>query len=150
MARRRRRSRPASRGARPARWRPATPVASLDGRPLGKPACDDAAVAQLLAMSGREVSFFTAVALVADGGRVSGEALDRTRVQFRDLSPREVRDYVARDRPLDCAGAFRCESLGIALFRAIRCDDPTALVGLPLIATCTLLREAGMAPLDGG
>jgi len=80
---------------------------------------------------------------------VSGEALDHTRVQFRDLSPREVHDYVARDRPLDCAGAFRCEGLGIALFRAIRCDDPTALVGLPLIATCTLLREAGMPPLAG-
>ena len=122
-------------------------VASLDGRTLGKPGREDAAVAQLTAMSGREVSFYTAVALAADGGRVCGEALDHTRVCLRDLGAREVRDYVARDRPLDCAGAFRCEGLGIALFRAIHCDDPTALVGLPLIAVCRLLREAGVPVL---
>ena len=124
-------------------------VASLDGRPLGKPGREDTAVAQLCAMSGRQVSFYTAVALAADGGRVCGEALDHTRVCLRELSASEVRDYVARDRPLDCAGAFRCEGLGIALFRAIRSEDPTALVGLPLIAVCRLLREAGV-PLLGG
>jgi len=124
-------------------------VASLDGRPLGKPGRADAAVAQLLAMSGREVSFFTALALVTDGSRVSGSVLDHTRVSFRDLTQEEARAYVDREHPLDCAGAFRCEGLGVALFRRIRSDDPTALIGLPLIALCELLREAGVPPLPG-
>jgi septum formation protein len=124
-------------------------VASLDGRSLGKPGSEEAAVAQLLAMSGREVSFFTAVTLARDGRRL-GAATDHTRVWFRVLVESEVREYVARDRPLDCAGAFRCEGLGVALFRRIRSDDPTALVGLPLIAVARLLREAGCSPLLPG
>jgi septum formation protein len=122
-------------------------VASLDGRPLGKPGGEAAAVAQLRAMSGREVSFFTAVALARDGQSLNA-ATDHTRVWFRDLADAEVRDYVVRDQPLDCAGAFRCEGLGIALFRRIRSDDPTALIGLPLIALAGLLREAGCPALQ--
>ena len=122
-------------------------VADLDGRPLGKPGTSAAATAQLLAMSGREVVFHTAVALCGDGGQSLGQARDRTRVRLRTLGRAEVEAYVDRENPVDCAGAFRCEGLGIALFEAIDSEDPTALVGLPLIAVCRLLREAGVPVL---
>lgn len=118
-------------------------VADLDGTPLGKPGDAGAAVAQLLAMSGREVAFRTAVAVVAPG--IARVATDVTVVRFRRLHRDEVARYVDRERPLDCAGSFKSEGLGIALFDAIETRDPTALVGLPLIATAGLLREAGFA-----
>ena len=92
--------------------------------------------------------FHTAVALCGDGGQPLGQARDRTRVRLRTLGRAEVAAYVARENPVDCAGAFRCEGLGIALFEAIESQDPTALVGLPLIAVCRLLREAGV-PVPG-
>ena len=94
-------------------------------------------------MSGRAVKFRTAICLIHDGGR--REALDTTIVQFRQLSEAEIARYLAFERPFDCAGSFKSEGLGIGLFDAIHSQDPTALIGLPLIATARLLREAGWA-----
>ena len=118
-------------------------VADLDGVPLGKAGTRERAVEQLLAMSGRPVAFRTAVCVVR--GDVSLSALDTTVVRFRTLSAVEVERYVDAEQPLDCAGSFKSEGLGIALFEAIESRDPTALVGLPLIATADLLRRAGYA-----
>ena len=117
-------------------------VASCEGRVLGKPGGRDAAIAQLQAMSGREAVFLTAVALARPGGVIE-TALDTTVVRFRPLSDDAIARYVDAEQPFDCAGSFKCEGLGIALFEAIESRDPTALVGLPLIATARLLRAAG-------
>jgi septum formation protein len=117
-------------------------VAELDdGRLLGKPGTRDAAIAQLRGMSGRAVRFRTAVCLLNDEARF--EALDTTTVHLRELSRDEIERYVDADLPLDCAGSFKSEALGIALFDAIETRDPTALVGLPLIALAAMLRQAG-------
>lgn len=116
-------------------------VADLNGQPLGKPGTFEAACAQLAAMSGQTVRFHTAISLRRD--RESLAALDLTEVRFRVLDPQEIARYVAAERPLDCAGSFKCEGLGISLFEAIDNRDPTALIGLPLIALCGLLRQAG-------
>ncbi|MEG8131987.1 Maf family protein [Xanthomonas hortorum] len=117
-------------------------VADLDGQALGKPGTLDQARAQLTAMSGRVVRFHTAVSLV--GPVRSLHALDLTEVQLRPLAPAEIERYLAAEPALDCAGSFKCEGLGISLFDAIRSEDPTALVGLPLIALARLLRQAGV------
>jgi septum formation protein len=119
-------------------------AAELDGRPLGKPGNEAAAVAQLTALSGRSVPFHTALALAHTDGRVL-TAIDTTRVHVRELSAGEIRRYIALEQAWDCAGSFKAEALGITLFDAIESRDPTALVGLPLIATAALLREAGFA-----
>lgn len=119
-------------------------VADLDGIVLDKPGTVHAAHAQLAASSGRDVVFHTAVCVID----AQGDALvhvDETRVTFRALSPTDIERYVERERPLDCAGSFKCEGLGIALFERIVNEDPTALVGLPLIATSRMLRKAGVA-----
>lgn len=112
------------------------------GRVLGKPGSIDRAVEQLLLFSGQRVMFHTAVCVIDRDGAAQG-ALDTTTVVFRQLSTTEAQRYVERDQPLDCAGSFRAEGLGIALFERIESSDPTALVGLPLIATAQLLRQAG-------
>ena len=117
-------------------------VAELAGEPLGKPGSRAAAVAQLRAMSGRAVVFHTALCL-CHGDHRHFDALDATTVRFRALSSEEIERYLEREPALDCAGSFKSEGLGIALFEAIESRDPTALVGLPLIATAQLLREAG-------
>ena len=117
-------------------------AAELDGMPLGKPGGREAAITQLSAMSGRAIAFRTAVAVAQADGRVFA-ALDTTTVRFRRLSPDEIARYVDAEQPFDCAGSFKSESLGITLFTAIESQDPTALIGLPLIATARLLREAG-------
>lgn len=117
-------------------------VAELMGRPLGKPGSRDGAIAQLGAMAGREVHFRTAVCIQRDGD-APRIAMDTTTVRFRQLSFAEIERYVDAEQPLDCAGSFKSEGLGIALFAAIETTDPTALIGLPLIATARLLREAG-------
>ena len=119
-------------------------VAELDSRPLGKPGSHAAAVAQLQSMSGREVRFLTALCLAGPEGRRL-QALDITTVRFRKLCDDEIERYIAREQPLDCAGSFKSEGLGIALFEEIDNRDPTALIGLPMIATARLLREAGFA-----
>ncbi|MDX8401437.1 MAG: nucleoside triphosphate pyrophosphatase [Mariprofundaceae bacterium] len=114
-------------------------VAVFEGEALGKPGSEAAAVAQLRRFRGRAVRFLTGVALVSqDEARY---ALDRTVVHFRaDVSDLEIAAYVRRERPLACAGAFKAEGLGIALFASIESTDPTALIGLPLIPLCGWLR----------
>lgn len=119
-------------------------VADLDGTVLDKPGTVHAAHKQLAASSGREVVFHTAVCVLDASGKASLH-VDETRVYFRRLSRQDIERYVERERPLDCAGSFKCEGLGIALFDRIVNEDPTALIGLPLIATCRLLRDAGIA-----
>ncbi len=119
-------------------------VAELDGQPLGKPGSRDAAIAQLEAMHGHCVRFHTALCLAHRDGRSFAE-LDLTEVHFRTLGDAEIERYVDAEQPFDCAGSFKSEGLGITLFDRIDNQDPTALVGLPLIATCRLLRQAGFA-----
>lgn len=119
-------------------------VADLGGEPLGKPGQRDAAIRQLRAMSGRSVRFHTALCLAHADGRAFS-AIDLTEVRFRSLGEAEIARYVDAEQPFDCAGSFKSEGLGIALFEAIENRDPSALVGLPLIATCELLRKAGFA-----
>lgn len=116
-------------------------VAALGPQPLGKPGTRDKAIAQLHAMSGGEIQFHTSIALIR--GDTVFEAMDTTRVSFRSLQAAEIERYVDAEQPLDCAGSFKSEGLGISLFDAIESSDPTALVGLPLIALSRLLREAG-------
>lgn len=118
-------------------------VADLNGQPLGKPGTVDAACAQLAAMAGQTVRFHTAISLMRDGESLA--AVDLTEVRFRALGQQEIARYVTAEQPLDCAGSFKCEGLGISLFEAIDNRDPTALIGLPLIALCGLLRQAGFA-----
>lgn len=119
-------------------------VAELDGAPLGKPGNRERAIEQLAAMSGRAIAFRTAVALAGPGGRHFA-ALDTTTVRFRTLARDAIARYVDAEQPFDCAGSFKSEGLGIALFAAVESRDPTALIGLPLIETSNLLREAGFA-----
>lgn len=119
-------------------------LAEFDGRILGKPGSPEGAIAQLTAMSGRSVCFLTAVCVMR-GEHEIGRFVDRTVVRFRALSALEIERYVEAEAPYDCAGSFKSEGRGIALFDAIESTDPTALVGLPLIATARLLRQAGFA-----
>lgn len=118
-------------------------AASLGGRGLGKPGDRERAIEQLLHCSGQRVVFHTAICLHAPDGIERG-AMDTTVVRFRELSEPEIVRYVEAESPLDCAGSFKCEGLGISLFEGIDSEDPTALVGLPLIALCRLLRETGV------
>jgi septum formation protein len=124
-------------------------VAALGSRILGKPGTVAHAEAQLQACSGRDVVFHTAVCVIDPHGRMLAHS-DLTHVRFRELDNAEIRDYVAREQPLDSAGAFRCEKLGIALFEHIESRDPTALIGLPLIWLCGALRQAGIPVLGAG
>lgn len=122
-------------------------VAMLDGLLVGKPGTAEAACEQLARASGRSVEFITAVSLVDARSGAHRSAVDRTTVRFRVLGTAEIARYVERERPLDCAGSFKSEALGIALFESVETKDPTALVGLPLIMLCELLRGAGLDPL---
>ncbi len=119
-------------------------VAEVEGRALGKPGGRAAAIAQLDSMSGRIVRFHTALCLAHADGRTFAD-IDLTEVHFRALTDAEIERYVDAEQPFDCAGSFKSEGLGIALFERIDNRDPSALVGLPLIATCMLLRKAGFA-----
>ena len=123
-------------------------VADLDGEPIGKPGTHERAVAQLRAMRGRSVVFQTAVAVVRSSTSYVGAALAPVTVRFRALGDAEIEHYLRTEQPYDCAGSAKAEALGIALLEAIDSDDPTALIGLPLIRTCALLRAAGIDPLS--
>ena len=124
-------------------------VATLDGVPIGKPGHHEAARLQLQASSGRTVHFYTALALVDfDRGLSRVERID-TRVCFKVLSAEEIDAYLLAEQPYDCAGSAKCEGLGIALLESIEGDDPTALIGLPLIRLSSWLREWGWNPLLG-
>lgn len=122
-------------------------VAALDGRLLGKPGSRDAALDQLEACQGREVVFHTAVCVCTDHGRTIDAHIDLTRVRFRQRSRVELSRYLDREPAYDCAGGFKAEALGIALFEAIESHDPTALIGLPLIWLADALSTAGLDPL---
>jgi septum formation protein len=123
-------------------------VASLDGRLLRKPGSPEAAVAQLRACQGKAVVFHTAVAVVATGSATTLQHTDCTEVLFRRLDDRALERYVTLETPLDCAGSFKSEGLGVALFERISSQDPTALIGLPLIFVADALRQLGADPLD--
>jgi len=118
-------------------------VAELDGRMLDKPGDAETARAQLGASSAREVLFHTAVCLIDTRNGRQYTHVDLTRVRFRALRADEIDRYIKIEQPLDCAGSFKCEGLGISLFEAIDNRDPSALIGLPLIALAQLLRQAG-------
>jgi septum formation protein len=123
-------------------------VADLDGLPIGKPGDHERATAQLRQLSGRRVVFQTAVAVVRADTGFEQVLLAPVSVQFRVLGDAEIERYLRLEEPYDCAGSAKCETLGIALLAAIDSDDPTALIGLPLIRTCALLRAAGLDPLQ--
>lgn len=119
-------------------------VADLDGQALGKPGHHDRAVEQLRTMRGRTAVFQTAVSVVCAETGFEQHDLAPVRVRFRALDDAEIEAYLRREQPYDCAGSAKSEGLGIALLDAIDSDDPTALVGLPLIRTCRMLRAAGV------
>jgi len=122
-------------------------VASLDGQLLRKPGDHVTAVRQLEACQGRTVTFDTAVALIDTRTGATLQHVDRTEVRFATLETAALDRYVQREQPLDCAGSFKSEGLGVALFERIDSSDPTALIGLPLIWVARALRELGVDPL---
>ena len=125
-------------------------VADCDGRPIGKPGNRANALAMLTLLSGKTVIFHTGIALLdAASGRCATALVDVSST-FRRLSAAEIGAYLDREQPWDCAGAVKSESLGIALFESISGDDPTALIGLPLIALTSMLRDAGQPVLAPG
>ena len=123
-------------------------LACLGESVLGKPGTQANAERQLLACSGREVVFLTALSVCCHASGQTARVLDETRVQFRELSARQIRRYVELEQPLDCAGSFKVEGLGISLFTGIYSSDPSALIGLPLIKLCTALSQFGIEPLE--
>lgn len=122
-------------------------VADADGQAIGKPGNHARAVAQLQTMRGRQVLFHTAVAVVHRAAGFERHELVSVTVRFRHLGDDEIESYLRLEQPYDCAGSAKCETLGIALLESIDSDDPTALVGLPLIRTSALLRAAGFNPV---
>jgi len=122
-------------------------VADMDGEPLGKPGSHENAVAQLRRMRGRTIVFQTAVSVVCLASGFEQSDLAPVKVKFRSLTDPEIEAYLLAERPYDCAGSARSEGLGIAILDAIESDDPTALVGLPLIRTCRMIRAAGVKVL---
>ncbi|MCM2328164.1 MAG: Maf family nucleotide pyrophosphatase [Lysobacter sp.] len=132
----------AARGRFPGAWVIGSDqVAELDGRPVGKPGTRDNARAQLRAMRGRRVVFHTGLCLLANGR--AHESMVPTEVAFRDYTDAEIERYLDREPAFDCAGSAKSEALGISLLASLRGDDPTALVGLPLIALAGMLRAEG-------
>ncbi len=119
-------------------------VADLGGLPLGKPGEHAKAVEQLQRMRGQVVIFQTAVSVVCQASGFEDTQLAAVKVKFRDLSDAEIEAYLRAEEPYDCAGSAKSEGLGIALLESIDNDDPTALVGLPLIRTCHMIRAAGV------
>ena len=123
-------------------------VADLDGLSLGKPGSHNKAVAQLRQMRGKVVIFQTAVAIVCLANGFEQLRLAEVRVKFRNLTDDEIENYLQLEKPYDCAGSAKSEGLGIALLDSIDSDDPTALIGLPLIRTCQMLKAAGIELLS--
>jgi septum formation protein len=119
-------------------------VADLNGEPLGKPGTHERAVQQLQRMRGQTVVFQTAVSVVCQASGFEQTELAQIKVRFRDLSDADIEAYLRVEEPYDCAGSAKSEGLGIALLDAIDNDDPTALIGLPMIRTARMLRAAGI------
>ncbi|MBZ5486711.1 septum formation inhibitor Maf [Halomonas aquamarina] len=122
-------------------------IALFEGEILGKPHTCERACANLARFSGNRVTFLTGLALLDTRNQRHYTHIERFDVLFRTLSHREIERYVALEQPLDSAGSFRMEGLGITLFEALEGRDPNSLIGLPLIALCDMLRQAGMDPL---
>ena len=122
-------------------------VADCEGHPIGKPGNHEAAVAMLTALAGKTVVFHTGLALVDARSGQCATAMVEVRSTFRRLAAAEIGLYLMREQPYDCAGAVKSEGLGIALFESIASDDPTALIGLPLIRLVSMLRDAGVSVL---
>lgn len=125
-------------------------VADLDGVAISKPGTHERATLQLRAMSGRAIVFHTAVSVSCRSSGFNATSLVPVTVHFRSLSDAEIENYLRAEQPYDCAGSAKVEALGIALIEALHTADPTALIGLPLIQTCALLRRAGIDPLGAG
>ncbi len=125
-------------------------VADLNGIALGKPGTHERATEQLRAMSGQTVVFHTALAVVCEESGFTAQDTALVSTRFRSLSAAEIESYLQAEQPYDCAGSAKSEGLGISLLAAIDSDDPTALIGLPLIRTCEMLRQAGLDPLLHG
>ena len=123
-------------------------VADLNGLPLGKPGTHERAVIQLRQMRGQTVVFQTAVAVVCLESGFQESSVAAVRVKFRDLTDDEIENYLRTEQPYDCAGSAKSEGLGIALLDFIESDDPTALIGLPLIRTCKMIQTAGVTLLS--
>ncbi len=123
-------------------------VGDCNGQRLAKPGSIEAAVAQLQKLSGQAATFYTAVAVHCIRQDVELGGVVNTDLQFRAFSPSEAATYVHLDQPLDCAGSFKVESLGITLFERVSADDPTALVGLPIITLLDMLATCGVKPLQ--
>jgi len=117
-------------------------VCALDGRIYGKPGHVVKAEQQLKAFSNNCIEFFTALSVLSPEGQCY-QHLDRTRVKFRSLGVAEIKRYIAKEQPLNCAGSFKVESLGLSLFESVESTDPSALMGLPLIKLCAFLRLSG-------
>lgn len=128
---------------------PGAPLATAKPSPviLGKPGSRSAAIEQLRMLSGQQVDFLTGLCVIDPAGQAQ-VAIERTQVLFRELTDSEITTYVEREQPFDCAASFKSEKLGITLVDAIRGTDPNALVGLPLIRLCQMLRQAGANPLE--
>jgi septum formation protein len=122
-------------------------VCELDGAAVGKPGTHERAVEQLRRASGRAAVFHTAVCVCHAAAGFEQHANVPVRVRWRVLGHAEIERYLLLEQPYDCAGSAKCETLGITLLEAIESDDPTALVGLPLIRTAAMLRAAGIDPL---
>lgn len=122
-------------------------VADLNSQSLGKPGTHAIAVLQLKQMRGQTVWFHTAVAVLCQATGFQQRAMVDVKATFRDLSDDEIENYLQLEKPYDCAGSAKSEGLGIVLMHAITSDDPTALIGLPLIKTCHMLHAAGIALL---
>lgn len=118
-------------------------IAVLDQQVLGKPGNHQKAVGQLLAASGKSVTFLTAVCVLDPVGRCRYEHIDRTVVRFRRFDRRLAEAYLRHDQPYDCAGSFKIEGAGFVLFESVHTDDPTALIGLPMIWLAGTLQDLG-------
>lgn len=123
-------------------------VASVDGHILGKPGNARRAIEQLSLCAGKDVTFFTGLCVYNTRSNHLQVDVVPFSVKFRPLTHREIERYVEREQPFDCAGSFKSEGLGICLFESLTGDDPNALIGLPLIRLCAMLRQEGINPLD--
>jgi len=119
-------------------------VAVFQDQIIGKPGNHELALQQLMSFSGQSIDFLTAVTVFCREIGFYEQHTDSTQVQFRTLQKNEIERYLLQEKPYDCAGAFKAEALGIVLFESIKSNDPTALIGLPLIRTAGMLRNAGL------
>lgn len=116
-------------------------ICVLDDKILGKAGNQENAIKQLTACSGKNVHFYTSLCVTQGTQKTNSASVITTKVKFRDLTPPEIKNYIEKENPIDCAGSFKCEGLGIVLFEAIESNDPTALIGLPLIETSKQLHK---------